>query len=63
MNFKLEHFFHMRFSDSDNWYPKTSKKQVEIQSGRKQLQICSAIDSDEESPGSVKEIKVREKKW
>ena len=53
----------MQFSDSDKWYLKTSNKQIEIWSGRKQLQIRSTINSDEESPGPVKEIKVREKKW
>ena len=59
----IAHFFHMQFSDSDKWYLKTSNKQIEIWSGRKQLQIRSTIDSDEESPGPVKEIKLREKKW
>ena len=53
----------MQFSDSDKWYLKTSNKQIEIWSGRKQLQIRSTIDSDEEFPRPVKEIKVREKKW
>ena len=53
----------MQFSDSDKWYLKTSNKQIEIWSGRKHLRIRSTIDSDEESPRPVKEIKVREKKW
>ena len=52
----------MQFSDSDKWYLKTSKEQIEIWSGRKQLQIRSTINSDEESPGPVKEIKVIERK-
>ena len=51
----------MQFSDSDKCYLKTSKEQIEIWSGRKQLRIRSTINSDEESPGPVKEIKVREK--
>ena len=54
-------YSHTVVTDSDKWHMETYSLSAEIYGGRKQLQIHSKIDRDEESLGPVKGIRVREK--